>query len=509
MRNSLKQPGVRPESRFPIHWFSGLWKSRAVIAKKIKARRTEIRLALVFLALIIIPSGLLTYFSWRAIENEKLLSQERLKETYRQFARLVGREIDGELEKAEERLTSQVERILAMEEPLPPLEEFDRLLRNQPLIAACFVLTAPEKVAYPPGLSLREEKSSLNAWKKEAYIREHEIFNKLVAQGEELEYRASDWDGAIAAYREIPATVSPPKLWAIAESNIGRALMKKGEWNRALATFQSLLTKFPNERDLNGMYLRLLAQYQIAVCLEKLERDQEAIERLLHLNQDLLERSDAVNTSQYSFFLEQIRNMAPRLLASPRISHPARFKARLDSLAEQNKKHLSQSYFLQLLDRILNKMVIERKHYKAKFFYSSDEAEDEPYLLAYLPLPDQDDIYVAGLIGLQIDLQQLTRQLFPRILPNLKFSEQVTLAILNERGEYVLGTTRPIRNLIVVQSLAAPFDFWQVAIYLSDEQVAPRRFDFRATLGLWLIALLLASILFGAYLFIRHARRQT
>jgi signal transduction histidine kinase len=90
----------------------------------------------------------------------------------------------------------------------------------------------------------------------------------------------------------------------------------------------------------------------------------------------------------------------------------------------------------------------------------------------------------------------------------LKFSEQVTLAILNERGDYVLGAAKPIRNPIAVQSLAAPFDFWQVAVYFGDEQAVPQGSDFRITLWLWLILLLLVSILFGAYLFIRHARRQ-
>jgi signal transduction histidine kinase len=504
----MKPPGVRVENGSSIHRLDRLWESRAVIAKKIKARRTELRLALVFLALIIIPSGLLTYFSWRAIENEKLLSQERLKESYRQFARLAGREIDNELAKTDERWISQVEEILKIGKTIPPLEEFDRLVRNQPLVAAGFLLTAPGKVVYPPSLSLHKEQSAPEAWEKESYVLEHEIFDNLLAHGEELEYRVNDPDGALAAYRKIPATVSNRRLWAVAESYIGRALMKKGDWDRALATFQSLLAKHPEERDQNGMYLRFLAQYQIAVCLDNLDRDQEAIERLLHLNQDLLERSDAINALQYSFFVEQIRSLAPRLLSSPRLSTPSSFRAQFDSLAAQNKKHISQRYFLQLLERNLEKMVIKRKPYKAKFSYISDEAEDGPYLLAYFPFPDPNDIYVNGLLGLQIDLQQLTQQLFPRILPNLKFSEQATLAIINERGEYVLGATKPFRDPIAVQSLAAPFDFWQVAIYLGDEQAQPQKFDFRTTLELWLILLLLASILFGAYLFIRHARRQ-
>jgi signal transduction histidine kinase len=90
----------------------------------------------------------------------------------------------------------------------------------------------------------------------------------------------------------------------------------------------------------------------------------------------------------------------------------------------------------------------------------------------------------------------------------LKFSEQVTLAILNEEGRYVIGTAKPLRESIAVQPLAEPFDFWQVAIYLSDAQIVSPGMDFRTTLGLWLISLLLLSILLGSYIFVRRARRE-
>ena len=78
--------------------------------------------------------------------------------------------------------------------------------------------------------------------------------------------------------------------------------MKKGDRAAALATFHQVLAHYPEIRDPNKMSLRFLAQYQIAVCLESLGRDQEAIEAILHLHQDLLERSDTVNTLQYVFF---------------------------------------------------------------------------------------------------------------------------------------------------------------------------------------------------------------
>jgi signal transduction histidine kinase len=256
------------------------------------------------------------------------------------------------------------------------------------------------------------------------------------------------------------------------------------------------------------MYLRFPAQYQIAVALDNLERDQEAIEVLFRFNQDLLERSDVISSMQYSFFLDQIRNLAPRLLVSPELSEAERYQAQFDALAEQSKKHIRGKYLLQLLDRKLYEMVIARQAYRTKFYYASDEANGEPFLLAYRALPDPSGIYTTGLLGLQIDLEQLSRKLFPAILRNLKFSDRVTPAILSQSGDYIIGTTRPAGKPIAVHALNEPFQFWQVAVYVNEAATVVRHWDFRSTLSLWLISLLLLSILLGAYIFIRRARRE-
>ncbi|MGH7494293.1 MAG: ATP-binding protein [bacterium] len=467
-------------------------------------------MGLIFLGLILIPCGFLGYFSWRAIENEKLLSKERLQDSYGQFARLAAREIDDELEEVEKRWNAAVKKKLEDEGQDPALKDLGELTQKEPLIAACFLLTAPGKVAYPPGLSLPESGAAPEsvAVENESLLREHEVFNKLVTRGEELEYLAYDLNGAIAAYREVLAVISNPQLRGIAESYTGRALMKQGDWTTALTTFQNLLANYPEIRDLNKMYLRFPAQYQIAVALENLGRDQEAIEALFRFNRDLLERSDVISPLQYSFFADQIRNLAPRLLSSPELPAAQRYQKELDTLAEQSKKHIRAKYFVQILDRKLYEMVIARKEYKNKFRYVSEEADGDPFLLAYRALPDPSGIYTTGLVGLQIDLEQLSQKLFPAILRNLKFSDQVTLAILNESGDYVIGTARSWEQPIAVRTLDEPFEFWQVAVYLNEAPPASRQWNFRTTLLLWLISLLLLSILCGAYIFVRRAWRE-
>ena len=90
----------------------------------------------------------------------------------------------------------------------------------------------------------------------------------------------------------------------------------------------------------------------------------------------------------------------------------------------------------------------------------------------------------------------------------MKFSEQVTLAVLNTKGDYIIGTERSISQPIAVQTLDEPFDFWRVAVYLGDSQTISQWGNFYTTLGLWLISLLFISILLGAYIFVRRAWRE-
>lgn len=469
-------------------------------------RRGELRNAAIFLALIILPGAALAYLSWRAIENEKWLARERLQESYRQFDYLAARAIDEELKKTEKAWVTDLRELSKTQGKSLEAASLDEFVARQPLVAACFLLMAPDKVIYPPGVRLTEGAGAARRWEQDAYVHEHELFEKMVARGEELEYRQFDLEGAAATYRQLHARLENPRLRAVAESHVGRALMKKGDYAAALEVFERLLQAYPEERDLNGLYLRLLAQYQIAAALENQGRDAEAVQALLRLYRDLLERSDAVNAVQYSYFVEQIRNLAVRVLSSARLPEAGAYQAELHALAEQNKKRLSQKYFLQLLERKLNKMVIERKQYTARFRYVSDEADNEPYLLAYRPLPDEHGGYVTGLLGVQIDLAGLRSQLFPAILSRLKVGEGVALAILNEKGDYVIGTERVPAPPLAVQALSAPFDFWQVAVYVKDEPRAPG-LNLRALLPFWFVTLLLASILSGAVIFFGRARR--
>jgi len=484
------------ESRKPSHRFGrpgfGLGRSGAGTA-------------LILLAFVMLPGAVLGTLSWRAIERERASSLEQLRGSYRQFAVLAARQIDYQLRSLESRWLGGFDGLMSASALGPTVEQVIRATGKDPLVSDYFLLGAPGRVLYPP-MAADELDVSLSASEQGTEASEHDQFMLLSARGEELEYRSGDLKAALAAYEEILFKVENPRLRAMAESYIGRVQLKAGDPTGALRTFRGLIRRYPNERDLNRMYLRFLAQYQIAVALESLQRYPEALDALLELNRDLLARSDAITQAQYSYFSDLIQTLAPQILVRPELQDKG-YEQSFRALGEQNKKRISEKHFVHLLASELSEMSFRRKHFMPRTQYLSARAEGDPFLLVYRAVPDAQRTYVTGILAAEIDLRELQKELFAA-LRNLNSETQGAVAILGSGGGVVIGAEAAKGTLMATQDLMPPFDFWQVAIYLNDVPTAMQRLDLRRTLWLWLVCLMLLSILFGGYWFILRARRQ-
>lgn len=474
----------------------------------IRERKKELRTAAIFLVLIFLPSGLLGYLSWHAVENEKLLSRQKIIASYRQFVQLAARDIDQELENVQAGLQVSVEEVLGRAGTESVVEQIDSLNKVEPLILSCTLLVGPGQVAYPVDLTLKRKTLFGETEDSEKTADEYDLYKDLASRGEELEYRNHDYEGAVSTYTQLLTETSSPQLHAMAYTLIGRAETKMDDWDGALKTYEKLLHSHPEERDFNKMYLRFLAQYQIAVCLDNLHRPQEAVARLLGMNDDLLDRSDTLNRLQYFRFQDWIATLGDKLLAKPEVQNAASLQQKFQRLATHEKKPISDKYFVRLFDEELRELIVERKHYRPIIRYFSGQADEAPFLLGYLTIPDQSGTHISGLLGFRVNLARLRDRILPALLRHLRTGETVVLAIMDDNGNYVIGTTEPRVAPVAMQTLDAPFKFWQLGIFLTNEEPTSPLRDFRSILWLWLISLLLLSIFSGAYIFIRHARQE-
>lgn len=478
-------------------------------AAAVSGKKLAPGMVLVFLGLIILPSCLLAYFSWRALENQKLLSRARLVRSYQRVATLAARQIDKELKTVESGWLQEIERALGARNDQQAVSLLAESLEQDPLIVDFFYFARPGELLHPEHIQWHRPQPGPAVPAEQRYDDEYVFFEKWLRRGEDLEYYRSDLKQALETYRRIYQHVQHPQLKGVAKSAIGRVLMKAGEWQQALQEFRELIHDYSDIRDLSGMLLSLWAEYQIAVCLESVDRDREAIEALLQLNGHLYDQSDAINTAQYSSFLDEINSLMPRLLSSPELSAHEKetYRQRFANLAEKNKKRISERFFIAFLQRKLNERIFERKPPRLSIKFFSGEAADAPYLLGVRYLADRPGPQVRGLIAIRIDLLELQARLFPPIVKSLNFGKEARLTIVNDRNEVVIGQAPARGRRVASQELSRPFDFWQVAIYL-EEFDSPAIDSLQTTLGVWVISLLLLSILSGAYIFIRRAQRE-
>lgn len=476
--------------------------------RRVTGRWSDLRLAIMILGLILIPSGLLGYFSWRAIKQEQELARERLLESHSRFARLAARKIDDELKRLEKRWNAALLDLYRETEGKFDRETLEQFVKDQHWISELYVISPPGRVLYPTGISLVSNESVADQWQQEAFVRQHDIFSELHARGETLEYEGGRPDSALVLYQRILREVSLPQLRAVTMSCIGRAYMKMGQWQNAIDTYRDLLSTYPEARDLNNLYIRFLAQYQIAAALENMGKDTEALETLLALQEDLVSRSDAVSIDQFEYFGEQIHLLALRLLSSPRVSQAETYRRRLAALTEQGKKRLSQRFFLEILDRRLYRAIVEKKRYQHRFYYISSETAGTPYLIGYCFLPSPRKRYVAGIVGFEVNLQALQEAIFPRLLSQIEASDDLVVGITNLKGEFLFGSEAVKGEPFVTHPLDKPFGFWQVALYSRNGRLFPDNHRIWQSFGAWIVSLLLLSIFVGAFFFARRAMRD-
>ena len=470
--------------------------------------RHELQMTALVLVMVVLPSAVLGTFAWRAINSEKLAWRERERQTYAELAKLAAHGIDQQLRDIERDWNGTLAQLTAASGSRRELAARAATLpTGHPLIEGAFVLSVTGGVLYPPELG-GESQGTVRAPKADELERERETFDALMSEGEEFEYVSHRYDRAIRSYRDAMQQVHSDELSSMFETAIGRVQLKAGDRLGAIATYRHVLVRYPEVRDLDRMVVRFLAQYQIAAALGELGRDREALDTLLTLNRDLLARSGEITALQYAYYSDLIHGLSARLLSTKGLPGRGRYESEFRRLAERTKSRLSQKYLANVLMGELEESMVRRRSDSSRLHYVSDRAEGDPFLLAYRELHDPAGVGVTGLVGVQVDLDALRSEIIPRILGQFEVGNEVALAVVGDEGDYVIGTESPVRDALAMQTLAEPFDFWRIALGPRDPVPAQRRVDFRASVWMWTISVLLLTILAGVFVSLRRAQRQ-
>jgi signal transduction histidine kinase len=461
----------------------------------------HLRLAAAFLLLVIVPSLFLGWFSLRAVETERRSRQGRVLENYLRYAEFAARAVRYELDEVaagwQELATARRGQQLGT---AAIAASFDSLSLAERFLDDAYVVTADGQV-FRGGAVPAEGRCLPTPAPDEA-----RLFLDLRARAEAEEFDRGDAVAAAAGYREILARVENPRLRAIAAADLARALLRAGRSDEALGAARRLLSEFPTALDLDNQPLRLVARWQIARALEERGDAAGAAAAFSELEADLVQHADALASTQYEYFAERVAEGLERL--RPGLDPPAA-AAGGTAAGGTAKKPVGQAFWVNKLDRKLLRAVLDEQPWAPRLRYLSDVADGEPFLLAYVFLPDAAGTGIAGIAGFVVDLPRLSRALLPRFLQELELSDETALAVLDEDGRRVIGEVPAGTSAPVVRgNLGEPFEFWNVAVYARGPGGATAPVEFRTKVLLYVVLLLLLAIAAGAVLVVLGARRE-
>jgi len=469
----------------------------------LRGRNTDTLLILVYLGLVLVPSFLLGWFSLRAVDSERAASHQRVFEDNQRYATFASRIVHQELEALSAAWSALVPRAVGWEARLPTMLQAMQRAESNAYIASAYLLHSSGTQLFPEANTARS--TTLRMPEAQQALR----FQELLAAGENAEFELSDLQQAREIYQQLLAEMRQPQLRAIALAHLGRVALAAGDLPEALSIHERMIARYSHEWDLANQPLVLHAMLQRARVLEEQQRTQEAVAQLVEVYERLMQKSGALGALQFDLTRERIENRLQRLLPQPLPAAWADLGDRLQAVRQQSPLAPSGEYYAHKLSRKLARAWLDDMPYSTPLRYVSDASEGEPFLLAYLYLPDASGSRIAGLVGFRVDLPALAMELLPDLLGQVQLAENLHLAVVDNAGQDVLSKSpRAQTATLARRALAAPFGFWSVSVRSLDPGAATDAIDFKTQVLLYGVLLLLLTITAGAVLVVFKLRRE-
>lgn len=251
--------------------------------------RTSRHLLILFLAIVLVLAASLGWLSWRFLEQDRALENQRIQERLDNAADLTGAALLRSLSEAEGQLTAFLAQ--ADSELTPRTAQLAETAAGDALVVV-FRLPGVEvhprtNLLYYPFLAATKEPSA-----------------KVFASGEVFEFQQKNYDRAIDAFREL-ASSRDPAIRAGGLLRLGRTLRKTKRPSAALAVYDELAQL--GTTPIGGLPADLVARHARCVLLDELKRAPDAQREAAALYADLHRGRWQLTRAAYRFYVEEVR----------------------------------------------------------------------------------------------------------------------------------------------------------------------------------------------------------
>ena len=450
---------------------------------------SELRLGVLFLVLVLLPSLLLGVFSFRAVESVRRAARARVQEDQQRYAEFAARAVEAELAELESEWQDLRPEAMTWDGRVASIRaRLGEERRHELCVRRAWLVDASgQVVAFHP-----EEADSTTDLLPLPTSTEARRFEAEATAAADL----ADPHDTAAEFEHLAVRHENVRLRAIAAAAAGDAWLRAGELGAAAAAFRRVLAIPGEPHDFDQQPLRFIARLQLAQVLA-LSDPKAARDELTELCADLARRRSEMGWQSQAYFAERAVALAARL------DPTAPLDCKVDSSAA-----IGPWFFVRKLERKLFRAVIDAQPATLRVRSVSDLADGVPYLLAVQYLPDAGGVQTRAVLGLEVDLQQLSVDLMPRYLRDLRLADAVDVALADGADRRVAGDPAALVDTPAARApLGEPFEFWSI-VARGRPPVRADSEDLRTRALLSVVVVLLLTIVAGAVVITAGLRRQ-
>jgi signal transduction histidine kinase len=464
---------------------------------------------IVFAALILILSVILTVFAIREAEREKLLKQREINQEQQRSADTIINQVKENISETEQRIFRLLGQSQDGFDENRLIETAVRIDENEPLVSEVFYLADNGHIIFPlfkPLYILSKESEYSGKIPNEIEK------NPLFQAAEAAEFKTKNYSLAISNYSQLMSSTSNRSADALFMNRMARCYLNSGNPLRAVDTYKKIVNGYEREVGPDGIPFALIALYQMGSAYSQRGENLESAETFLELYEGLLEGEWFLSRTQFEFYMKKVKEELARMSAE--ISDDETQKAlaeKQSSLQLLEEEKLSRTAALEELQlRVLPLLMTRNKAAVAipeKISRFSTSTGENTYLVSYIS-PEESSIF-----GFTLDEEYLIKKILPTVMEKTPFKEGWAVHIIDEKQNLVFGediSRAAGRNLPVSYSRDFEENFppWTVKIYQIAHDAAQREFNLRRNIYISLVAVVIAALLFGGVLAIRSTAKE-
>jgi signal transduction histidine kinase len=413
------------------------------------------------LILIILPSGILGYFGFRAIENRGF----RLKENYQGMVRLMRDKLETQLLELERIFLQDVSNKNWDQDVQTIKNLLNQIQEKHSIIEELFIMDSdgrifhPKIILYADGLN-RSELLGLQA-----------VSNEFIELGERSEFIADDCPAALRYYEQAMEQADSDQFRFYARMLVARCYFKMKNYVRAEAEYRLLFEQSGKNRSPEGTPFKIIGLNQLAEMYASLGEEKNKLETLIALYEELIDSPGAFES--FDFYLETVKSELTQI--SQELELEPSDLSRLEKLREEEQIQMARARYLRLVYKFLfpqldfNAAIDDKAQTQISVLpphYTIQDSGRKMYRVGYTFLPSSSAQTGQQVLVYRFDEDWRLTEFLSDIGEESGLGEKVQVGIVNEEGSLVYPTETASPALALASTnLLQFFPQWRLVLF--------------------------------------------